>query len=88
MYEPILWPLGASGSLCMRDLDCVFWIRQPPKVTLESGNFHVCFDVGRNAVFELVMSPNTFLKMRRGGQRVVDEFHASSEVVPLKRNKA
>lgn len=47
------------------DLDAIFYIQKPPTVSFSDGMFRVCFDIGKRASFELVMSPNTFLKMRK-----------------------
>lgn len=56
------------------DLDAVFYIQTPPRVSLEDGMFRVSFDVGKRATFELVMSPATFLKMRAKSAEVVAKW--------------
>lgn len=62
-----------------RSLDAVFYIKEPPAVCFEDGLFKVTFQVGVEARFELVMSPNNFLKMRRIAGRAVARFHAGED---------
>jgi len=70
-----------------RDLDAVFWISQPPTITLRDGMFHICYDIGKRASFELVMSPNVFLKARAAGSKAVRAFEADiCEVVALPKH--
>jgi len=67
------------------DLDAIFYVEKPPRVEFRDGMFRICFDIGKRASFELAMSPNTFLKMRRASGKVADEFHEGARVVSLKK---
>lgn len=68
----------------MPELDAVFFIQQLPSVEFREGMFHVCYDIGKQATFEVVMSPNVFLKALKRANKASDEFHAKGDVVGIK----
>jgi hypothetical protein len=70
-----------------KTLDAVFFVKEPPIVSFADGLFYVTFAVGSASRFELVMAPNTFLRMRRAGGDAAAAFHAGShKVVALPRH--
>lgn len=70
-----------------RDLDAVFFIGRPPTITFREGMFHICYDIGKRAAFELVMSPNTFLRARKAGAQAVSAFEAGdAKIVALPKH--
>lgn len=56
-------------------LDAIYYIEKPPLISFEDGMFHVCYDIGKSAHFEVVMSPNVYLKTLRRAHSVVGRFH-------------
>ena len=47
-----------------RDLDAIFFIDRVPNVSFEDGLFRICYDIGKNARFEIVMRPAVFQQAR------------------------
>ena len=47
-----------------RDFEGVFFIQRAPKIEFRDGLFHVCYDIGKRAIFEVVMQPKTFAAAR------------------------
>jgi hypothetical protein len=48
-----------------RDLDAVFFVSDCPEIAFRDGLFHIGYDIGKNARFEVVLSPSTYLKALR-----------------------
>jgi hypothetical protein len=46
--------------------------------------FHICYEIGREARFEVVMSPHAFLATRRKGAAAEAEFHDHGAVAELR----
>jgi hypothetical protein len=65
------------------DLDCVFYISKAPRITFGGGMFHICFEIGRQARFEVVLSPHVYLTARRRADKAIAEFEAR-EVVEMR----
>lgn len=66
--------------------DATFYVPRPPDISFAEGLFHIAYDIGRKERFEVVLTPNVFLKALRRANRCADEFHeAGSEVVPLRK---
>lgn len=63
------------------DFEAVFYVSRPPNVEFRDGLFHISFGIGRSAHFEVVMSPNTFIKMRRANGIAAAQFHEGGENV-------
>lgn len=70
--------------MAARDLDAVFFVKDMPDIWFDDGHFHVAYDVGKRSRFEFVFSPNNFLKMRAKAATIVDEFHETTKVVPMR----
>ena len=72
--------LGKVGAYIVMpsDLDCIFFVQKPPRVTFEDGMFRVCFAIGKRATIEVVMSPNTFFKMRQSGAEIAAKWQVDS----------
>jgi hypothetical protein len=68
-------------------LDCVFFIERTPGIELRDGMVHICYAIGRQAKFEVVLAPSTFLKALRNARQIADEFHEGSRnVVAIPRS--
>jgi hypothetical protein len=63
------------------DLDCVFYVSRAPEITFSEGMFHISYEIGREARFEIVLSPHTFLLTRRRAAAAEAEFHAHGKIV-------
>lgn len=63
------------------DFEAVFYVSRPPSVEFRDGLFHISFGIGRSAQFEIVMSPHTFIKMRRINGIAAAGFHEGGENV-------
>jgi hypothetical protein len=69
-------------------LEAVFYVREVPAITFEDdGLVHIAYKVGKSAEFEIVLSPNIFLKALRVAGRVADDFHARGTVAPIKKGR-
>jgi hypothetical protein len=71
-----------ARAMPTRNFEAIYFIREAPTVTIEDGMFHVAFDISEQSRFSIVMSPHTFLKMRRKSACVVAKFQ-TAEVVPV-----
>lgn len=73
--------------MAVRDLDAVFFVQHPPVLELVDGMFHVCYDIGKSARFEIVLPPSAFFKALRQANKLSDLFHQGGKVVPLRAKK-
>lgn len=76
----------------IRDLDVIFYIQKPPAIEFRDGMFHLCYEVGRKATFEIVMPPKAFMEARMLGSEVLAQWQADQlpdpkKVRPLKRKR-
>lgn len=69
------------------EFDATIYVKDAPDLSIKDGLIHVCHTTGRMHI-ELVMRPNTFLKGLRNANRLADEFHAKSEIVAMRSDKA
>jgi hypothetical protein len=77
--------LRRRGAVPARDLDAIFFVPDGPEIRFEDGLFHVCYVIGKQARFEIVLTPKAFLVALRHANRIADEFHEGKcEVVPIK----
>jgi hypothetical protein len=64
------------------DLDCVFYIGKTPTIDFRDGMFHICYEIGRHARFEIVLSPQTF----RRGMALAEDAMAKARYGDLPSN--
>lgn len=69
------------------NIDAVFYCRTVPQILVEDGHFHICYDVGRNARFEIVLPPHVYFKALKRANQAADEFHDNPTVVPIKSKR-
>lgn len=78
------------------NLDCVFFVERGPSIEFRDGLFHICYEVGRSARFEVVLAPSAYFpalaeaveagrKFGKGGRvvsilRSVENDHAASDL--------
>jgi hypothetical protein len=43
-----------------RSLDATFFVEAVPEIAYRDGLFHVCYEVGHDATFEVVLLPKTY----------------------------
>lgn len=71
-----------------RDFDAIFYVKHAPDIRREDGLFHIGYDIGKNARFEVVLTPATFQKALRAARLASDEFHENTgKVVNVARGK-
>jgi hypothetical protein len=68
-----------------RQLDAIFFVPEGPDIFLQDGLFHICYKLGRDVQFEVVLTPNVYLKALRQGNRVAAEFTSGCKIIPLQR---
>jgi hypothetical protein len=67
-----------------RQLDAIFFVPDGPDIFFQDGLFHVCYKLGREVQFEVVLTPNVYLKALRRANRVAAEFTSGCKVIPLR----
>jgi hypothetical protein len=58
----------------IESLDATFYVAKAPTVEFRDGLFHICYDMGKRATFEIVMPPKAFLKARMLGNEVIAQW--------------
>jgi hypothetical protein len=70
-----------------RDFDAIFFVTKAPSVEYKDGLFHICYDIGKHASFEVVMPPKAFVKARLLGSEVLAKWqlHDSTDDTKISR---
>jgi hypothetical protein len=67
-----------------RNLNAVFYVSQPPTLELRDGLFHVCFDIGDEYKFQVVMPPSAFFSALQRSNGLQRDFQAgAAEVISV-----
>ena len=70
--------------------DAVFYVKRVPSIVVDDdgGHVHLCYDVGKNATFEVVLSRNVWLMARKCANQVTDQLTARGSVVAFNGDHA
>lgn len=69
-----------------REIAAVLFVTCCPELEFREGMFHVFFDAGARARFEIVLTPATFLESLRDANGLAEQFHRRAAPIELARH--